>query len=120
MEAFGLQGSNRMASTHGEMTGVFSVLPSLPTSGPFAVVKCFCLLVGWKMQRKMVLEMLRLCLSINPYPKAAGPPAAAFLIHPASWDLLIYWSSLQEGRIKNTEREVVPQPSSMRLEALLW
>lgn len=94
-----------MASTRGQTTGVFSVLPSLPTSGPFDLVKCFCLLVGWKMQCKMVLEMLRLPLSFNPYPKAAGPPASAFFIHSTSWDRLIYWSSLQSSSALPTAGE---------------
>lgn len=59
-----------MAGVCGKVTGILSALPSLPTSSLFL---CLCVLLGRKIQCKMVLEMLGLPLSISPCPKAAEP-----------------------------------------------
>lgn len=72
-ESIWIRRFNRVAGVCGKVTGIFSVLPSLPTSSLFLAVTCFCLPLGWKMQCKIVLEMLGLPVSINPYPKVARP-----------------------------------------------
>ena len=73
MKAFGSGGLIGCQACVEKLTGIFSVLPSLPTSSLFLAVMCFCLPLGQKTQCKMVLEMLGLPLSVSPYPKAAGP-----------------------------------------------
>ena len=57
----------------GNVIRIFSVLPSLPALSLFLADMCFCLPLGWKKQCKVVLEVLGLPVSINPYPKAVGP-----------------------------------------------
>lgn len=72
METFGSGGLIGWQACVEKWQGFF-VLPSLPIASLFLAVMCFCLPPGWKMQCHMVLEMLGLPRSVNPYPKAAGP-----------------------------------------------